>query len=100
MRPYPLRECGYAIVFILGLFLLYGGAYLAIVVRNDWGFIDGKQTSILEYRFGGDWSNTFFAPAHAVDKQIRRDMWSNEVDPTALYGYLMHGTTNAGRPLP
>ena len=61
----------------------------------------GKPIPVLTYRFGGDWSKTFFAPAHEFDKRIRRDMWDreadHEMDCRLWYRSLMHGTTS-GRP--
>jgi hypothetical protein len=96
MKHLPLRECGYAIFFIVALVVLYGGAYLAMMQRIDLGeLINSSRGSraprgatiaepllpsipIATYRFGGDWSQTFFALAHQVDRQIRPELWQGE----------------------
>jgi hypothetical protein len=80
MKHLPLRECGYAIVFVLALFLLYGGAYFAMMQRLDLGIsaIAGQETPMVEYRCGGEWAETFFGPAHEVDRQLRPDLWKGE----------------------
>ena len=80
MRHLPLRECGYAVGFILAIMLLYGGAYLGMMERIDLGIssIAGEETPMVAYRFGGDWSESFFAPAHEIDRQLRPDLWKGE----------------------
>jgi hypothetical protein len=87
----PIRELVYAIVFVAALLLLYGGAYLAMMERFDLGIssIAGEETPIVTYRFGGEWSEGFFTPAHEIDRRVRPDLWRNERDREAL-GPLKH----------
>jgi hypothetical protein len=81
MKHLPLRECGYAIAFIVALVLLYGGAYLAMMTYEDIG--SGRRIVILEYRFGGERAEYFFAPAHEIDRRLRPDLWRFEMSRTA-----------------
>ena len=82
MKHLPLRECGYAIAFVVVLTGLYAGAYFAMMQRFDLGIssIAGEETPIVTYRFGGESSEWFFAPAHEVDRRLRPDLWRNERD--------------------
>jgi hypothetical protein len=77
MKHLPLRECGYAIAFVLAMCVLYGGAYLALMQADDTGA--GRYMPMLKYRFGGEWSKRIFAPAHEVDRRIRPELWRFEV---------------------
>ena len=79
MKHLPLRECGYAIAVVVVLLLLYGGAYLALMTYTNVG--SGRLIPILQYRFGGEWSHGFFAPAHEVDRRFRPDLWRFELGP-------------------
>jgi hypothetical protein len=87
MRHSLLRECGCAIAILLAILLLYGGAYLAMMERTEHHFgmsmwADGKigpPAVWLDYRFGGEWSRTFFGPAHEADRRLRPDLWQNEL---------------------
>jgi hypothetical protein len=79
MKHVPLRECAYAIIFVVALLCLYGGAYLAMMERVDlYTSIGGEETPIATYRFGGEGSETFFSVAHEVDRQLRPDFWKGE----------------------
>jgi hypothetical protein len=82
MKHLPLRECGYAIVFFIVLLALYGGAYLAMMQRFETGIsaMGEEETPFVEYRFGGESSDTFFGPAHELDRQLRPDLWKGELD--------------------
>jgi hypothetical protein len=87
MRHFHLRECVYAIVILLALLILYGGAYLAMMERTEHHFgvammAEGKigpPSVILDYRIGGEWSRAFFGPAHEADRRLRPDLWRNEL---------------------
>ncbi|MGY8769689.1 MAG: hypothetical protein ACKVH8_14825 [Pirellulales bacterium] len=59
----------------------YAGGYYANVKRTAL-FTCGPSTcgssiAYVEYRCGGEWSETVFAPAHEVDKIIRPWYWKN-----------------------
>jgi hypothetical protein len=97
MNHLPLRECGYALTFIVVLLGLYLGAYFAMVERVDFGELIASSRPYLGparpfafYRFGGDWSQSFFYPAHALDRRIRAELWEGERDPDErppLFGF-------------
>ncbi len=82
MKHLPLREVAYAIAFVVALFVLYAIAYLALMIRVDLGIssIAGEETPMVTYRFGGESSEWFFAPAHEVDRRLRLELWRNERD--------------------
>ena len=82
MKHLPLRECVCAIIAVVVLLGLYGGAYLAMMQRTEFGWFSG-----LTYRFGGEHARWFFAPAHDLDRRLRPDLWRDEIrvgdfDPT------------------
>ena len=79
MRHMPLRECGYAIAFVVLLLFVYGGAYFAMMERKEIG-----HSPHVSYRFGEEWTEAIFAPAHDVDRRVRPDVWQNELDPAAV----------------
>ncbi|PHS19026.1 MAG: hypothetical protein COA78_01290 [Blastopirellula sp.] len=59
--------------------LAYAGGYYANVRRTTL-FACGPTTcgssiAFVEYRYGGQWSVSVFAPAHEVDKVIRPWYW-------------------------
>jgi hypothetical protein len=85
MKHLPLRECGYAIAFIVALLLLYGGAYLAMMERRLLLISSVASQVYVDYRYGDEWSEALFGPAHELDRQIRPELWKGEVDHTANY---------------
>jgi hypothetical protein len=86
MRHMPIRELGYAIAFLIVVATLYAGAYFAMVERTEFRFTgsplafpSGDEYSFVEYRFGGDAAQSFFAPMHAVDRLLRPKLWQYEI---------------------
>jgi hypothetical protein len=77
MKHLPLKECGYAIAGVVVLLVLYGGAYLALSTKTEFGW--GESHSFVEYRCGGEWSVSFFAPAHEIDRLLRPDFWRGDL---------------------
>ena len=91
MKHLPLQECAYAIVVLVVLAAIYGGAYLAIMQRDDYLTSGVSLTPApyvvypyVVYRIGGEWSETFFAPAHEVDRCLRPDLWEGEAEGIRL----------------
>src|SRR4051812_35297175 len=82
MRHVPWKELGWAVLVVVLLLGGYGGLYLASVKtdRDAWGietWVDGQIHFKLNpcYRFGGEWSEAVFKPAHMVDRAIRPTYW-------------------------
>ena len=90
MKHLPLRECGYAIGFLVLLAGLYFGAYLLMVDRVDLGAMFGvpgtpgyQEAPAVVYR-SVEWSRDFFRPAHRFDQLLRPTVWDNEFDLDAF----------------
>ena len=71
MHHVPHRELGYAVRLIVFLAALYVGAYYAIVTSGP----EGLSRYLVEYRIGGNWAESFFAPMHELDLTIRPSWW-------------------------
>jgi hypothetical protein len=78
MRHFPLRECGYAVGFILITAAIYVAAYYAAVVRTPkWSRLLMCERQILFHpepahaEYPADILVGFFAPMHEVDRKIR-----------------------------
>jgi hypothetical protein len=85
MKHLPLRECGYAIAFIAGACILYGGAYVALLQREVLALAaDGQEMTSVSYGFGDEGAEWFFAPAHAIDAKLRPALWSHDFDPAFI----------------
>lgn len=65
-------------IAVAGLLALYMGAYYALVHPAIYeGFLPHPRT--VEYRWGGDLTETIFAPAHFIDANlIRSGFWHEE----------------------
>jgi hypothetical protein len=82
MRHFPVRECGYAIGFVVLLAAIYVGSYYAMVERE---LIDATPKDIVvsgswrayvpSYRFGGEWAWQIFKPLHELDRRLRPEWW-------------------------
>jgi hypothetical protein len=61
------------------LFALYMSAYYALM-KPRWLFIalPGPGILVPEYRYGGHFAETVFAPANWLDRIIRRQRWEAE----------------------
>lgn len=90
MKSLPWRECGWSVLFVVLLIGLYGGTYWIMLTTNSrdqrldietWDDGCGRLIVVPDYRFGGEWSETVFTPAHMVDRAIRPTFW---VDPTPM----------------
>lgn len=78
MKHLPIRECGWAALVLVVLAGLYVGGYYANVVRVELllGSRSGHSVvNVRVYRVGGTWAEAFFAPMHAIDRQIRPAYW-------------------------
>ena len=66
---------------LLGVLLLvlpasYMGAYYGLVQRGlPWSWRSPAYTA--EYRIGGEAAETFFWPAHRIDRRIRPEYWGD-----------------------
>jgi hypothetical protein len=76
MRHFPLREIGYAIGFVVLMAALYVGAYYGMVTKEQFG---RGRNFVVDYRIGGEWAESFFAPMHQIDREIRPATWINEM---------------------
>ena len=83
MKHLPLRECGYAIVGVVLLVAIYGSAYLSLMQRtkSGWQNCVGEEKPVVTYRFGEEGAESFFAPAHEIDRMLRPDLWWDELSP-------------------
>lgn len=94
MKNVPWRETGWAVAFVVLLIGMYAGAYLALVKR-DLGVMPMSSSPLVELgeveavpRYvGGDVFACLFAPAHAVDRQLRPFYWSWD----GYFQYLTYG---------
>lgn len=81
------------VLIALGLLVLlatsYIGAYSLNVYRR--GYFAAGNVSNVGYRVGGKWSETAFAPIHALDRRLRHDYWSPPADFDQLI-YLIQTT--------
>jgi hypothetical protein len=91
MKHLPLRELGAAFAFVVVLVGLYLGAYFAMVDSIDVAEMlssvrpyRGPARPFVFYRFGDDWSRSFFGPAHALDRRLRPELWDGELNPGGL----------------
>jgi hypothetical protein len=78
MRHFHLCELGYAVGFIVLLAALYIGAYYAMVQKDD-VFPYPFKADVASYHFGDEWAESFFAPAHAIDRRLRPEFWEYEI---------------------
>jgi hypothetical protein len=74
MRHFPLRELGYAIGFLVLLAVLYVGSYCAMVERRPY------QLGIDSVRYPDAFLEEVFSPIHQIDRVIRPEFWSREID--------------------
>ena len=67
---------------IIGLVLLYVGAYLSLVKAEDLSILvgPGPWERIPEYRFGGDVSRTVFSPIQKLDSHVRPRYWQFTIE--------------------
>jgi hypothetical protein len=80
MKHLPLKECGYSIAFVAGLLGTYLAAYFAIVEAVDVsGYLARPVAVVADYPCGGDWTKSFFWPAHRLDQRLRPEVWAGEV---------------------
>ena len=79
MHHFPLRECGYAVGFIVLLAGLYVGAYYAMVERVSLKPFSSSPC-FASYRMSGVWAMQFFNPMHEIDRLLfRPDFWEGDV---------------------
>jgi hypothetical protein len=88
MRGHRGITVALAILLLLNaLPFLYLGAYYWMLDARTIAVRFGDDVDIIgamkpHYRFGGKFSEVFFAPAHAVDKHLHPDEWEKErVEP-------------------
>ena len=72
------------VVAALSATLAYAGAYLCIVRQPAFSVVGGEllvgtRRSRIAERWAGnpEFCETFFAPAHWIDRRVRPDIWSN-----------------------
>ncbi len=100
MRHFPLRELGYAVVFVAILVAVYIGTYVAIV-RRDIVWHEGPAPSwmipeiVPTYGAKSDILLKLFEPIHAIDKNLRPDYWSD----AAYHEVLTEQIRNLWKPL-
>jgi hypothetical protein len=95
MRHFPLRECGYAVGFVVVLAALYVGSYFALVDRKsnrtmliaDLIDLDVDDLRQLEPRYPAVWLQGFFGPIHKIDRKLRPDFWSDMRVPMRIKTY-------------
>jgi hypothetical protein len=77
MRRFPLRVCGYALVFVGVLCDLYVRAYLMLVEPMPPPIIVGPELCPMSttYRLGGKTSAVLFAPLEEIDRRLFPDRW-------------------------
>jgi hypothetical protein len=86
MRHFPIRECGYALRFVVLLAVLYVGAYYAMIdlhlhayeMKTDvliGGSLTPAQIQPI-YRIRGDWIAGFFESWHEIDRRLRPAYWT------------------------
>jgi len=85
IKHLPLRECGYAIGFVVLLVALYVGGYYAMVERivtltsvTPGGVRVSRleKTVTVGYRFESELLHRIFAPMHALDRRLRPEWWN------------------------
>ena len=70
----PTRSALVILAIIVVVCCVYFATYLAIVEPTTW-FIETEEMTLPEYRFANSYCETLFAPAHWLDRQVRRDVW-------------------------
>ena len=79
MRHFRFRELGYALGFIVALAAIYLGSYHAMVQKIEFHWGVPFTMDVVSYRFGGEWADSFFTTAHAVDQKLRPKFWEREI---------------------
>jgi hypothetical protein len=84
-RPSPAAPILAVLAIVLVTLGAYVGGYVALVERGsvDWDSVGSHRTLIQspKYRFGGAFSKTLFAPAHALDMILRPKYWEVSIGP-------------------
>jgi hypothetical protein len=80
MQHFTFRECGYALGSLSLLAALYVGSYYTNVERMQLYNSTNDPPEFLatwpRYRVGEDsWAHDFYAPIHALDRQLRPGVW-------------------------
>jgi hypothetical protein len=100
MKHFPLREMGYALGFVALLAAAYFGTYYALVERV--GFNESNESNPFSRdldkafepspRYGIESTalENLFAPAHALDRQLRPDFWSEDAVDCLGRLYMKH----------
>jgi hypothetical protein len=88
MRHFPLRECGFAVGFVVVLATIYVGSYYATVRRQyfppmsaTWienGTEDDYERLNVHPIYRPECSRTFYSPMYEIDRKLRPDYWSSK----------------------
>jgi hypothetical protein len=78
MPHWPLRELGYAVVFIVTALLLYVVGYAMMLERSESESNLFDQRLHPRYRSGGETAQAVFGPVQSVDEKLFPDRWVNE----------------------
>jgi hypothetical protein len=70
------RGPGLFVAAALAIALAYGAAYTALVVPVVMSSYPGAYEIAPSYRRGGEAAYVLFGPAHAIDRRVRRRLWS------------------------
>ena len=86
------RRTALGIGGVLAVLAVYVASYFALVVRPSWGAASGVDPAVFggsrvykywlsappKYRVPGSTTKTIFAPIHAIDRMLRRNLWERE----------------------
>ena len=74
-----LRRFQFSVAALLLLAIVlpaaYMGAYYGIVVRQRMMMGNYMAGAFVSYRYGGSAAETFFWPAHKLDRKLRPEYW-------------------------